>query len=209
MHYWGDGFPYFADVGEAAEYLGDFCKRWARFRGQTKEKYGTARFYATMGHLSLHGLIYPGYYYSQSPAWLWSLDIYYISPALRFLFGRLYGKWCVFIYRKAYKNAVRKWPHIRDEILHGADHLELLDDCDDIKLHWHPPCFSEKDVKRLGTRLINEMKELQENQSKLSATTALIKDLIDAGRLNAEELEYVKDICGIDYLPKSTAESGE
>lgn len=156
MHEWGGDFKYFREVGDAAEYIGDFCKRWGRFRGQTKEKYGTVRFYAMPhGVRSLFELTHPGwvsYAAARYPGWLVSLDIFFISRILNSGLlspvQRLIYAYRCYVYKKAYSNAVKKWPQIREEILTDADALEILDDCDDIKLQWSPPCFSEKDLKR-------------------------------------------------------------
>lgn len=161
MHQWGDENVDWKGINDAAEFVGDYCARWARFRGQTKEKYGTVRFYAHLGYLSLHGLVYPGYVYSQFPNWLWTLDIYVISPLLQKTFSWVWNPWQKFIYKRAYKLAVKKWPHLRKEILSGADHLELLDDCDDIKLNWYPPSFSDKDKKRIGNHVLEYIETLR------------------------------------------------
>jgi hypothetical protein len=131
MHYWGDGFPYFEDVGEAAYYIGKFCRRWGRIPvSTTKEKYGTSRVYINgMGYACLHTLLYPGYVYSQMPDWLWTLDIHVFPKIFRAIgFRWLLEKWQIYIYRLAYKKAIKKFPHIREEILDGADYNELLRD---------------------------------------------------------------------------------
>lgn len=199
MHDWNSDWPYFGDVGEAAEYLGDFCKRWGRFRGQTKEKYGTVRFYATPnGIRSLLEITHPGYcsYIPAGyPKWLISFDIFVIGHILtsKWLAPLQYlvYKYRCFIYKLAYKNAIKKWPHIRSEILSGAHALELLDNCDDIKLNWNPPSFSEKDKKRIGEHVINHIIEQNKQISNLKPYAALAKDLKDEGRLNDEEIEYL------------------
>jgi len=126
MHSWDDPGVDWKGIDAAASYIGDFCRRWARLGGQTKEKFGQIRFYARFSNMSLHGLIYPGYVYSQFPKWLWRTDISYITPVLEFLFGKLFHKWQTFIYRQAYKRAVKKWPHLRKEILSAADQDQLL-----------------------------------------------------------------------------------
>lgn len=126
MHLWGDENVDWAGIDSAASFIQKYCNRWGRFGGQAKEKYGTVRFYARIGYLSLHGLVYPGYTYCQFPKWLWTLDIYYISPALQFVFGKLAYRWQTFIYKKAYGLAIQKWPHLKKEILYGADYEELL-----------------------------------------------------------------------------------
>ena len=128
MHTWGDDFKYFGEVGDAAFEIGQFCKRYGRISvTQTKEKYGTARVYCHFGWTSLHGLVYPGYVYSQFPKWLWTADVYYIGPLLRkWPLGVIMVKYQLFIYRLAYKRALKKYPMIREEILVGADFDEYL-----------------------------------------------------------------------------------
>jgi hypothetical protein len=127
MHIWGDGFLYFSDVEKAAEEIGVFCARWGRIGVmQTKEKYGTARVYCHFGVWGFHSLILPRYAYNQWPKWLWNLDCdigtKILSPFNKILIP--YQKW---IYLLAYKKAIKKYPHIREEILNGADWHELLE----------------------------------------------------------------------------------
>lgn len=126
MHQWGDEGVDWNGIESAAEYIATFCRRWAFLGGQYKEKYGTVRFYASFGCLSLHNIIYPGYYYNQFPKWLWNLDCDYIGPCLRFLFEKLFIRWQKFIYNMAYQRALKKWQHLRAEILCGADWIELI-----------------------------------------------------------------------------------
>lgn len=129
MHYWGDGFLYFYQVGESAEYIGYFCRRWGRLNVTSmKEKYGTVRVYCSFGYLSLHILLYPGYVFKRPywPNWLWKLDVYYISKVFNF-FQPLIFIWQKFIYRLAYKKALKKWPMIRKEILACSDYPEFLE----------------------------------------------------------------------------------
>lgn len=127
MHTWGNKDVDWKGIDDVATYLATFCRRWGRLGGQTKEKFGTVRFYASFGWISLHTLVYPGYVYSQFPKWLWDLDCYYIAPVLQFLFTRPFIKWQHYIYKEAYKNALRNWPHLREEILRCADWPELLE----------------------------------------------------------------------------------
>lgn len=164
MHEWGDKDVDWAGIGAAAEFLGNYCARWGRFRGQTKEKYGTVRFYAIIGQISLHDLIYPRYSYSQFPQWLWTLDLYIIGPVLRTLFGKIWYRWQVFIYRRAYKLALKKWPHLKKEILSGMDHIDLLEGYYAEKLAWTPTKWSNKEKKRFGPELIEIIENLKKNE---------------------------------------------
>lgn len=126
MHQWGDPGVDWSGIGDAAEFISSYCKRQGLLGGQSKEKYGTVRFYAHFGYLSLHSIIYPGYMYSQFPKWLWKMDIYYIGPFLRFFFEKPFVWWQKKVYNRAYWKALKKWPHLRAEILCGADRPELI-----------------------------------------------------------------------------------
>jgi hypothetical protein len=128
MHRWGDGFPYFDDVDNAAYDIRRFCIRWGRLGGQAKEKYGTVRFYTNFGVRGLHSLTHPGYcHYAWYPRWLIYLDIYHL-PKFFYWTGIqwFFSKWQPFIYNLAYKRALKKYPHIEAEILSDADYPELI-----------------------------------------------------------------------------------
>ena len=125
MHDWGGDFKNFYEVGQAADEIGEFCRRWGRIGvRQTKEKYGTARVYCSLGWYQLHCITHPGHCYSRYPKWLWKFDINYLSKIIRRIPIIRYHK---FIYRLAYKRALRKYPFIRDEIIYGADWSEFLE----------------------------------------------------------------------------------
>jgi hypothetical protein len=92
-----------------------------------KEKYGTVRVYTGLGWTSIHSIFYPGYVYSQFPQWLWTFDVYYGDKLLYYSgLSWLSYKVHAWAYRKAYKNAIDKYPEIRDNILNSADYKELL-----------------------------------------------------------------------------------
>ncbi len=152
MHCWGDGFEYFNDVGNAAAEIGDFCRKWGKISvTQTKEKYGTARVYCHFGgYYMIHDLFWPGHVASRYPFgfskfdrlfkktvgkkiyemvgnMMWRTDHFLSRILLR---NKFVSKWLcryqVWIYKKAYERALRKYPHITREILYGADWEELL-----------------------------------------------------------------------------------
>ncbi len=128
MHYWGDGFPYFADVENVASEIGQFLRKWGRISvTQTKEKYGTARVYCHFGWYQLHSITHPGYVYSRFPDWLWRLDCRVLSRLIAPLSRHIVVPFHTWLYRLAYKRALKKYPHIREEILDGADWSELLE----------------------------------------------------------------------------------
>lgn len=126
MHNWSDSDFDWKALNGAINIIGPTCRKYGLLGGQIKEKYGTLRFYAMFGYLSLHTLIYPGYVYSQFPKWLWTLDIKYIGPILRFFFERPFVWWQKKVYNYAYQKAVKKYPHIRKEILCAADYPEFI-----------------------------------------------------------------------------------
>lgn len=126
MHRWGDGFPYFAEVGQAAYEIGEFLRKWGRVSVRdTKEKYGTVRVYLSLGWYQLHSFTHPGYCYSQYPGWLWKLDVFYFSKIFSKL-NYIVVPFHVWLYKLAYKRALKKYPFIREEILCCADYPKLL-----------------------------------------------------------------------------------
>ena len=126
MHTWDDKEVDWNGINDAANYLGDYGRKWGRLGGQTKEKYGSIRWYANFGYLTLHTLIYPGYVYSKFPRWLWVLDCKYFGPFLQYFFETKFIGWQIFIYNRAYQNALKKWPHLRAELLCSADYPEYI-----------------------------------------------------------------------------------
>lgn len=130
MHFWGDEGVDWKGIAGAAEYIGERCRRLGRINvTQYKEKYGTVRVYCSFGYYSLHELIWPGYAYKRDywPHFMWTLDIYFWPNAFKYSgLGYLLHKWQKFIYRSSYKRALKKWPHLRKEILCCADFSEFL-----------------------------------------------------------------------------------
>ena len=125
-HEWGNWTDEgFYDVGAAAREIADFCRRYGRFMGQDKEKFGTARFYAYIdGRLDLWSLWNGGYFYYRGPRWFWKINCF-IANNVTIPFDLL-GRYRVFIYKLAYKRTLRKYPHIHNEIISGMDHPEVL-----------------------------------------------------------------------------------
>lgn len=128
MHHWGDGFPYFSDVESAAYEIGKFCKKWGRISvTQTKEKFGTARVYTSFGWYGLQSITHPGYVYTRYPLWVHSFDIFVIGKLFRLIqINRVVIPFQKVIYKLAYKRTIKKYPHIKEEIIDGADWEELL-----------------------------------------------------------------------------------
>lgn len=129
MHDWSDSTVDWEGINSAAIYIHDFCVRWGRLGGEYKEKYGTVRFYAKFGAYSLFSLTHPGYvsYWSTYKWYAW-LDIHYGNKIVTYTGIRAFCNWWQpKVYRMAYKNATKKWPHLREEILCCADYNEFLE----------------------------------------------------------------------------------
>lgn len=127
MHKWGQKGVDWEGINAAAEYIGINLRRWGRINvTQWKEKYGTVRVYCSLGWYQLHSITHPGYVYSRYPKWLWGLDVMYFSKVVT-KFNFIISRYHSFIYRHFYKKALKKWPHLREEILQCADYDELLE----------------------------------------------------------------------------------
>jgi hypothetical protein len=126
MHHWNDGDKVdWKGINDAAEYIGTNLAKYGRMSADYKEKFGTVRVYVIFGWYQIHSITHPRYHYSQYPKWLWHLDCnygHYITAVLN-LVAIPYHK---FLYRLLYKRAVRKWPHLRDEIIYSADYYDEL-----------------------------------------------------------------------------------
>lgn len=120
-----DTLDYLNQVHDAAQWIG---RRLLKLRvpvRDMKEKWGEVRVYCSFGYWSFHDLVYPGYAFNQFPRWLQSLDYHLLGPLLQHLYWvtEPVHKWW---YKRTYKKALEKFPHLRDAILNGADWPELL-----------------------------------------------------------------------------------
>lgn len=128
MHNWGDDSVDWKGINDAARYIAEYLVRWGLINVRDyKEKWGTVRVYLSLGWHQLHSITHPRHVWCRYPKWLWQIDCLYISRCMRPLNYLVvpYHKW---LYRRAYRNAVEMWPHLRKEILCAADFSELLDD---------------------------------------------------------------------------------
>ena len=127
FHQWGDDFDW-GGLNEAIIYIAKNLKRWGRVSVRDyKEKWGSARIYCSLGWYSIHDIIFPGYCFSRFPKWLWTFDCYCGSKIVPFLFNWFVYPYHCWLYRKLYSNAVKKWPHLKEEILCAADYHKLLE----------------------------------------------------------------------------------
>lgn len=107
--------------------IAEYCKKWGRIDVmQAKWKFNQVRVYVHFG-LTLQSLIFPGYYRSRFPKWLHGLCLFYIDPALQYLFDDIWIRYQSFIYKKAYLKAIKKYPEEKEAIINGMDYKELLE----------------------------------------------------------------------------------
>jgi hypothetical protein len=149
MHQWGTEGVDWAGISEAARFIATNLVRWGRVGVRDwKEKYGTVRVYCGLGWYQLHSITHPRHCFARYPQWLWALDCRVGSRIVRPLNWLVvpYHKW---LYRRVYGQALKKWPHLRLEILAGADYAELLQPFGvhrirtsqngyEIRYDWHP-----------------------------------------------------------------------
>ena len=126
MHIWGDKDFDWKALDNAINVI-DKRLRNARISiWQIKEKFGILRCYCTLGWYQFHDITHPGHVYRRYPKWLWNLDCLVGSKIIS-LVNPLVLYWHKKVYRAAYAEAVRLFPHIRTEILCMADYDELLE----------------------------------------------------------------------------------
>ncbi len=154
IHNWGDPNVDWDGINDAAEFIGEGLRRWGRIGTNYKEKYGTVRVYCSLGWYQMFSVTHPGYAYSRYPNWLWHLDCMYISRLMP-LINRVVVPYHEWLYTRYYGLALKKWPHLRLEILSGADYHELLgkygvhlirteENCFEVRYDWHPDNWKRK-----------------------------------------------------------------
>lgn len=130
-HDWSDEDFDWKGLNWCVEYLDKNLRKWGRINvRQVKEKYGQLRCYCSLGWSSLFSITHPGwcsYKVAGYPKWLTTLDIFYLSRIIPYL-NYIILPYHKFLYRKLYKDCVKKYPHLREEILCAADYHELLKD---------------------------------------------------------------------------------
>lgn len=127
MHQWGDEGVDWAGIDRAAYEIAEYCMKWGRITCNGKEKYGTVRVYINFIYGSLHELTHPGHYFIRYGKVLRWLDYRVFGPLIRVSrFPRLMHHWQYFIYNRAYQLALKKYPHLAEEILVCSDYPELI-----------------------------------------------------------------------------------
>jgi hypothetical protein len=127
MHDWSDDKVDWNGISDACHYIGHGLTFWGRIHvSQVKEKFGTVRVYCSFGWDSVYGIWRPNRIWVPT-WWPWSLDLT-ISNWIMPLLNKLIIPYQKQIYRLYYKRAVKKWPHLYDEIVSCADFGELFED---------------------------------------------------------------------------------
>jgi hypothetical protein len=109
-----------------ADEIGDYLVKYGRINvRQTKSKFGTIRVYCSIGCYSFYQLFKPRHVYVTWPKWLYGLDLKYGSFIMKYL-NKLIVPYHSFVYRRAYKKALEKYPELRSNILACPDFEELL-----------------------------------------------------------------------------------
>lgn len=124
-HMWGEEGVDWQAINDAASWMPYFMRKWGRFTVHGKEKYGVVRLEFLYMGFNLHKLIFPDYIFRHRlfPEWLWNIDqcLEYRTPVYKYLFNWWLVPYQVWIYKLAYKKAVKKWPHIKKEIMSEYD----------------------------------------------------------------------------------------
>ena len=128
MHDWSDKTFDWDSLDKAIDFIDTNLVRWGRINVvQSKEKFGTARVYCTLGWTQLHSITHPRSAFSRYPQWLWNWDCTYGTKLIPALFNWIvipYHKW---LYKTVYYLAYKKYPNLKTEICCMADYRELLD----------------------------------------------------------------------------------
>jgi len=113
---------------EAAHMIATYLKKYGRVNVfQAKEKYGTVRVYCTLGFYNIHSITHPGYMYYRYPKWLTKID-FLIGVRIASLLNKIIIPYHCWLYKKAYKKAIDKFPFYKENIISCADFPELLND---------------------------------------------------------------------------------
>lgn len=114
------------EIEDAAAFIARGLRAWRISVSDYKEKWGTVRVYCRLGWYQFHDITHPGYHYSRYPAWLWNLDCRYSGSWIYTVLNWVVIPIHSLVYGWMYHRAVRRWPHLRREILSCADYRELL-----------------------------------------------------------------------------------
>jgi len=151
-HYWGEENFDWDALYKACRFFDVNLKRWARLCVHTKEKYGTMRLEYLGYNEGIYGLIYPGRlwlnypgptvtkkphksirkYFPEGHTYQVGLfrviDDFITAIARKCGLSRLFYRYQRLVFNIITFIAVKKWPHIKDEIMDEYDFKYLLYD---------------------------------------------------------------------------------
>jgi hypothetical protein len=118
-------------LNECCDFFATNLRRWGRIQiSGCKEKYGTMRleWFMWNGHYSqfIHSMIFPGYLHIRYPKWMYKVDWIITDIAAKSGISRAVSAYQRLIFNIVTVIAVKKWPHIHDEILDELEFDELL-----------------------------------------------------------------------------------
>lgn len=123
MHDWGDKNVDWAGINQCAEDIPKFMRRWGRICVHGKEKWGCVRLEFLYYGFNLNTLFYPGFIMSRLPHWLHKLDV-----DMTTCYNKVINPWFIpyqiWITKLALKRAIKKYPHLKQEILDGHETME-------------------------------------------------------------------------------------
>jgi hypothetical protein len=127
MHTYGEVDFDWQGISDAGWFIGGWLRKWVKMPvTQIKEKYGTLRVYCMFGWSTIYSIWRP--HYMWIPQWwpykldLWLCYTLHLIDPLNKVVVPIQKK----AYRWRYKLALKKWPHLHDEILDCADWPEEL-----------------------------------------------------------------------------------
>lgn len=127
MHDWAEEDVDWKGLEDVAEFIAINLIKYYRIPVvQWKEKFGTVRVYCSFGWSTLYSIWRPQYQWV-SKRWPYRLDLF-ISYNLGFIdfLNQWIIPWQKIGYRRIYKEAIKRYPHLKSEILEGADWIEEL-----------------------------------------------------------------------------------
>ena len=126
MHHWGDEGVDWDGINEAALYIGTTLKKWGRIPVRDyKEKYGTVRVCCGFGAHNFFWFFHPGHIYYRWPRWFRWFD-YRVGRHIFRLINKFLIPYQIWFYKRTYRKAVEKWPHLEQEIVCMADYREVI-----------------------------------------------------------------------------------
>lgn len=126
MHSWGDTDMDWEGLNDAGRYIARYCKTRAWMRIHWKEKWGCIRFeytYSSLFENPIHSIIWPGHLFIRYSNRMLRIDKMLGSILTTLRITRAIRSYQTWVFKRAIRNAVKKWPHIREEILEDVQYI--------------------------------------------------------------------------------------